>query len=65
MYNRLWNEWNFSVVTGIEVNTTLVIYAFCLVCFGATPGDAQGLLLALHSGNTLGNAQGIMWDAGG
>lgn len=27
-------------------------------------GDAQGLLLALHSEITPGGAQGIIWDAG-
>ena len=32
--------------------------------FWVTSGDAQGLLLALHSGITPGSAQGTIWDAG-
>ena len=37
-----------------------IVYSF----FFVTPGDAQGLLLALHSGITPGSAQGTIWDAG-
>ena len=41
----------------------LFIYLF-LLFGGVTPGDAQGLPLALHSGITPGGAQGTIWDAG-
>ena len=32
--------------------------------FWVTPGNAQGFLLALHSGITPGGAQGTIWDTG-
>ena len=38
--------------------------SFFFFAFWVTPGDAQGLLLALHSGITPGGAQGTIWDAG-
>ena len=42
-------------------NIYLFIY---LLVFWVIPGDAQELLLVLHSGITPGGAQGTIWDAG-
>ena len=41
-----------------------IIIIIIIFAFWVTPGDAQGLLLALHSGITPGGAQGTIWDAG-
>lgn len=38
---------------------------FLLVCLGATPGSAEGFLLALCSEITSGSAQGTLQSAGG
>lgn len=37
-------------------------YLFVLFSFGATPNNAQGLLLALYSGIILGSTWGTAWD---
>ena len=40
------------------------LFLFCFLLFWVTPSDAQGLLLALHSGIAPGSAWGTIWDAG-
>ena len=47
-----------------ENHSTFFFLIFFFFAFWVTPSDAQGLLLALHSGITPGGAWGTIWDAG-
>lgn len=53
-----------SVFTTAGTEPATVWIAGFILVWGVTPGDAQGLLLTLHSGATLGSAQGTPWGTG-